>query len=203
MEVSDLKRVRELEAPRWGTVGSSLCAGSAARCGEEIGGSGRQPDGGVQGQTGVAPAFTHFAPVSRAPSGTARAQICHREVGAPGGSQRAALWRCLEGHRQPPARARHGCRAGRPQGCGPRSRTKLARPEGFEPPTYSFGSCHSIRLSYGRGPWSLAATRSPGVVAVPRVAARVGAPGGLVAGCRKHSLPGEPRMVRHADRSPQ
>lgn len=30
------------------------------------------------------------------------------------------------------------------------SQGPLARPEGFEPPAYSFGSCRSIRLSYGR-----------------------------------------------------
>ena len=53
--------------------------------GEEIDRSGRQPDGNVHGQAGVAPAFTHLDPISRAPSGTAGAQICHREVGAPGG----------------------------------------------------------------------------------------------------------------------
>ncbi len=28
--------------------------------------------------------------------------------------------------------------------------TKMARPEGFEPPTNGFGSHYSIRLSYGR-----------------------------------------------------
>ena len=44
--------------------------------------------------------------------------------------------------------------AKRPNFIGMHSRcagpTKMARPEGFEPPTNGFGSHYSIRLSYGR-----------------------------------------------------
>ncbi|CAH0066629.1 protein of unknown function [Stenotrophomonas maltophilia] len=53
-----------------------------------------------------------------------------------------------------------GCCWGHPAGrrvCkGRREQGKMARPEGFEPPTNGFGSHYSIRLSYGRVVYSLA-----------------------------------------------
>ena len=39
------------------------------------------------------------------------------------------------------------------------TRTVVARPEGFEPPTNGFGSHYSIRLSYGRVPFRGAEAR--------------------------------------------